>query len=151
MYDRVVEIKELVPKSKEIIVNTKNQQGVFYDTFFYTIPNQPRNGNINGNGSPREISNVKSYLYIVSQIQSGDSSLDYVPNLIASFIKREIESSNYSPDGENQSFENSLKKTNELVEGLIKDNNDIKLDLGVALITKEKMTLSKIGKVKMLA
>ncbi|MBI2029771.1 LytR C-terminal domain-containing protein, partial [Candidatus Gottesmanbacteria bacterium] len=41
-------------------------------------------------------SNGKKYLYIVSQIQSNDPSLDYVPNLIATFIKRELESANGS-------------------------------------------------------
>ena len=130
-----MEIKELTPKSKEILIQPKTQEGVFNDAFSYTI--QSPNSN-------------KSYLYIVSQVQSKDSSLDYAPNLIASFIKRELESGNGSIAGEKQVFENALKKTNELIEGLVKNNEDIKLDLGVAFLKNEKISVSKIGKAKLL-
>lgn len=133
-----MEIKELVPKSKELIVQPKTQEGVFFDVFSYALSTSGGSPegrqNLSGNG--------KSYLYIISQVQSGDSSLDYVPNLIASFMKREFESGS-------DEFENSLKKTNELIDGLLK-KNDIKLDLGVALINKERISVSKIGKAKML-
>lgn len=138
-----MEIKELTSQSKEILVRPKTQEGVFYDVFSYIIQspdknNQPRDLNGDNNG----------YLYIVSQIHSKDSSLDYVPNLIASFIKRELESSGLTE--KNHTFENSLKKTNELIEGLIKNNSDLKLELGVAFLGKEKISLSKIGKAKLL-
>ena len=131
-----MEIKELIPKSKEILIQPKTQEGVFNDAFSYIIQNPNSN---------------KSYLYIVSQVQSKDSSLDYAPNLIASFIKRELESGNGSIADEKQVFENALKKTNELIEGLVKNNEDIKLDLGVAFLKNEKISVSKIGKAKLLA
>ncbi len=134
-----MEIKELVPKSKEIIIQPKIQEGTFYDAFSYIIQGQNKNGN-NENG--------KGYLFIVSQIHSNDPSLDYVPNLIASFIKRELESGNNPINGGNEALENSLKKTNELLESLLKNNADIKFDIGVALINKEKLAVSKIGKSK---
>ncbi len=138
-----MEIKELIPKSKEILVRPKEQDGIFYDVFSYTIKNSVKSTSANSvNG------NNKAYLYIVSQVQSNDPSLDYIPNLIASFIKRELESGSNSI--EDNIFENSLKKANDLIESLIKDNADIKLDLGVAFINKEKISLAKIGKSKML-
>ena len=135
-----MQIKNLVPKSKEIVLQTKSKEGVFYDAFSYAIQNPGKNGNGNGN-------NDKKYLYIVSQIQSNDPSLDYIPNLIATFIKREMESSGSAEKSD--IFESSLKKTNELVEGLFKNNADIKLNVGIALINKEKISTSKIGKARL--
>ncbi|MBI4117090.1 MAG: hypothetical protein HY451_00130 [Parcubacteria group bacterium] len=123
----MIEIKELIPKSKEVVIQPK-AGGVFCDAFSYEI-------------------NGKKYFYMVSQIQSGDPSLDYIPNLIATFIKRELEEN----PGQDQIFEKALKKTNELIEGLLKENNKVKFDFGVAFIDKEKVAVSKIGKAKMLA
>ena len=137
-----MEIKELKPSSKEIVIGPKDG-GVLSDAFSYEIQNPLRSGN------------GKRYLYIVSQTQSEDASLDYIPNLVASFIKRELESNlpgqtgNNSQD-EEQIFEKALKKSNELVDGLLKDNSGLKLDLGAALINKEKISVSKIGRAKML-
>ena len=139
-----MQIKNLVPKSKEILLQPKSKEGIFYDAFSYVIENPPKNGNSssremdNGNGV-----NDKKYLFIVSQVQSSDPSLDYVPNLIATFVKRELESNG------DDIFENSLKKTNELIEGLFKNNTDIKLNLGITLINKDKISASKIGKAKL--
>lgn len=140
-----MQIKNLVPKSKEIILQSKSKEGFFYDVFSYTIQNPLKNGN--DNGSTSLLTNDKKYLYIVSQIQSNDSSLDYIPNLIATFIKREMESS--SSTEKSDIFENSLKKTNELIEGLFKNNVDIKLNIGITLINKEKIFVSKIGKARL--
>ncbi|MEK7203776.1 MAG: hypothetical protein AAB627_01715, partial [Patescibacteria group bacterium] len=162
-----MEIKELIPKSKEIIIQPKMQEGIFFDAFSYTIENLRQSTERNGNGTlsvpngPAERGG-KSHLYIISQVKSNDTSLDYVPNLIASFIKRELESGNSSAlltksatglasNNPYEFFENSLKKTNELIDGLLKNNNDLKLDVGIAFINKEKMSASKIGKAKMLA
>lgn len=137
-----MEIKELVPKSKEIIVQPK-AEGIFCDAFSYEISGSPKNGD----GSTSLTTSGKKYFYMVSQVQSNDSSLDYIPNLIATFIKRELEEN----PGQEQLFEKSLKKTNELIENLLKENNSLKLDFGVAFIDKEKMAVSKVGKAKMLA
>lgn len=136
----IMEIKELAPKSKEIVIQPKTAKGVSCDAFSYTISGS--------GGSPEERQNGggKKYLYIVSQIQSNDPSLDYTPNLIASFMKRELEEGN----NKEELFEKALKKTNELVEGLLKENSDLKLSLGVAFINKDKVSASKIGKVKLL-
>lgn len=126
-----MEIKELSPKAKEIVIQPKEKQGIYLDTFSYVI-----------GGS--------SHLYIVSQIHSNDSSLDYLPNLIASFIKRELETNgNQSPD-KDEKFENSLKKANELIDGVIRESSEVKFNVGVALFNNEKISLSKIGKAKML-
>jgi len=127
-----MEIKELTPKSKEIIIQPKTAEGIYLDAFSYTISAG------NGNG--------KRYLYIVSQVESDDPSLDYTPNLIASFMKRELEE---GAVGE-EPFEKALKKTNELVEDLLKENSGLKLDIGTAFIDKDRMSASKIGKVKLL-
>lgn len=149
-----MQIKNLVPKSKEVLLQPKSKEGVFYDAFSYDISasggiSSLRDGqNLNGNGSTPLTANEKKYLYIVSQVQSNDPSLDYIPNLIATFIKREIESGDSSTEKDDV-FENSLKKTNELVEGLFKNNANIKLNLGIALINKEKISASKIGKAKL--
>ncbi|TSC90589.1 MAG: hypothetical protein G01um10142_376 [Parcubacteria group bacterium Gr01-1014_2] len=163
-----MQIKNLVPKSKEVLLQPKSKQGVFYDAFSYIISasggSPEGRQNLNGNsstsfttsGSTSPFTSEKKYLYIVSQVQSSDPSLDYIPNLIATFIKREIESGNSSASlttsgstEKNDIFENSLKKTNELVEGLFKNNANIKLNLGIALIDKEKISASKIGKAKL--
>ena len=126
-----MEIKELSTKAKEIVIQPKEKEGIYLDTFSYAI-----------NGASR--------LYIVSQIHSKDPSLDYLPNLIASFIKRELETnSNSSPD-KDEKFENSLKKANELIEGVVRENKEVKFDVGVALLNNEKISLSKIGKARML-
>lgn len=140
-----MQVKNLIPKSKEILLQPKSREGVFYDTFSYVIQNPIKNSN--GNGLVPPFASNKKYLYIVSQIQSNNSSLDYIPNLIATFIKRELESGG-SPE-KNDSFESSLKKTNELIEGLFKNNSDIKLNLGVILINKDKISASKLGKAKL--
>jgi len=138
----VMEIKELILKSKEIIVQPE-AEGIFCDAFSYEINGSPKNGD----SSTSLATNGKKYFYMVSQVQSGDSALDYIPNLIATFIKRELEEN----PGQEQLFEKSLKKTNELIEGLLKKNGSLKLDFGVVFIDKEKMAVSKIGKAKMLA
>ncbi|MEK7537308.1 MAG: hypothetical protein AAB584_02620 [Patescibacteria group bacterium] len=137
-----MEIKELIPKSKEIIVQPKTK-GIFCDAFSYEISSPPKNGD----SSTSLATSGKKYFYMVSQIQSNDSSLDYIPNLIATFIKRELEEN----PGQEQLFEKSLKKTNELIEDLLKENSNLKLDFGVAFIDKGKVAVSKIGKAKMLA
>ncbi|MEK7579944.1 MAG: hypothetical protein AAB469_02015 [Patescibacteria group bacterium] len=136
-----MEIKELIPKSKELIIRPQDSS-VFCETFCYEIHNSYSTNGANG----------KKYLYIVSQTQSEDSSSDYIPNLIASFIKREVEN-NFRSDSESnweEPVEKSLKKANELIESLLKENNELKLDLGVAYIDKEKVAISKIGKAKLL-
>lgn len=137
-----MEIKELIPKSKEIIVQSK-AEGIFCDAFSYEISGSPKNGD----SSTLLTTNGKKYFYMISQIQSDDSSLDYIPNLIATFIKRELEEN----PGQEQLFEKSLKKTNKLIEDLLKENGSLKLDFGVAFIDKGKVAVSKIGKAKMLA
>jgi len=141
-----MEIKELVPKSKEIIIQPKPKD-TSCSAFSYSI--SASGGPAAGGQKLNKNGNGKKYLYIVSQIQSGDQSLDYVPNLIASFMKRELEGEDGS-QGESL-FEKSLKKTNELIEGLLKENSGLRLDLGIAFINKERMAVSKIGKAKMLA
>ncbi|OHB18108.1 MAG: hypothetical protein A2734_00390 [Parcubacteria group bacterium RIFCSPHIGHO2_01_FULL_40_30] len=149
-----MQIKNLIPKSKEVLLQPKSREGVFYDTFSYIIQSPAKNGN--SNGSTPLAPSDKKYLYIVSQIQSNDPSLDYVPNLIATFIKRELESGNGSiqlttsgSSEKNDIFKISLKKTNELIEGLFKNNSDIKINLGIVLINKDKVSASKIGKAKL--
>lgn len=127
-----------MPKAKEILIQPKEKQGLYLDTFSYAINPSTSLG---AGGSSR--------LYIVSQVQSSDPALDYLPNLIASFIKRELETGGSSPEKDDK-FEHSLKKANELIEGVVKENKEVKFDVGVALLTNEKMSVSKIGKAKML-
>lgn len=135
-----MEIKELAPKSKEVIVASKTD-GVFCDAFSYEIKAETGN---------------KKYLYIVSQIEGQDSSLGYIPNLIASFVKRELEAnaSTSSAQGsidEHLLFEKALQRTNELIEGIFKDQKELKLDLGIALIKNEKIMASRLGRAKLIA
>lgn len=91
----------------------------------------------------------------MAQVQTEDESLNYIPNLVSGFIKREFESALSSEKNtdlsklDEKAAEKALKKTNELIENLAESHN-IKLNIGVAFINNEKILLSKIGKVKML-
>jgi len=131
-----MKIKELISKSKEIIIrplNKENEKNMFFDVFSYPI----------------ERGDKISKLYIIAQVQTKDSTLSYMPNLIAGFIKREIESSFRGEINKDNSLEISLRKANDLLRDLNRDR-DIKFDIGVAFISGSRIIISKIGKAKML-
>lgn len=127
--------KFLTPQLKEILIkdaaDTKNTIEIFYY--------KPEGDE---NQSP-----FHYHLAIAAQLLTDDESLSYIPTLIYSYIKREL-NSNSVDKNISERFENSLKKTNELIHEL-SENNNIKLDITAALFKGEKILISKIGKGKL--
>lgn len=153
-----MKIKEIFPKFKEVVIKKdlsqesqpKSFRGEmnFFDVFSYKLDTDKYDAN--------------NYLWIIVQITTGDPALSYIPNLIASFIKRGFyENQSFSEENLDKNIinlpkgvelsdnlENSLKKTNLLIDDLIK-NNKIKANIGVCLFNQEKIFASKIGMVKL--
>ena len=127
----IMQPRQIGIQAKEIVIK-ESEKGAFFDAFIY---------------EPEKINLSKGHLLLVGQINTEDDSLSYAPNLIASFIKREY----YESKEENNqlSFENSLKKANELITDLCKNKN-ASVDMSAALVYGQNIHVSKVGKSKLL-
>lgn len=126
-----MESRHIDIQAKEIVIK-ESEKGAFFDAFIY----EPEKTNLS-----------KGHLLLVGQITTEDDSLSYAPNLIATFLKREY----YESKEENNqlSFENGLKKANELVTDLCKNKN-ASVDMAAALVYGQNLHVSKVGKAKLL-
>jgi len=122
------------PTAKEI-THKIDEAGTHFDGFIYE-------------GANLQEKNSLGSLYVIGQVKYGDEDLAYLVNLISSLAKRE-----YYTDGMAQSvnakssFENTLKKLNEVLEDFFK-NKQFKLTIGLAAIAGENIYISRLGNVK---
>lgn len=129
-----MERKFLNPQIKEILIKDSADTKNFIEVFHYEPEGET--------GSP-----FHYHLALAAQLLSDDEALSYIPTLIYSYIKREL-NSNTAEEDISKRFENSLKKTNELIFEL-SENNNIKLDITATLIKGDRILVSKIGKGKL--
>lgn len=122
----------LSPIAREILIGPKSDT-TFFEVFHYPFDKNPELG----------------HLFVVAQVLTDDEALSYVPNLLASFLKREyFETAGDNPDAQTQ-FERALKKANELTYDL-GENNNVKLNMAITVLAGEKLMTSRVGRAKLL-
>lgn len=119
--------------SKEIIYRNDGP-GLYFDAFSYQ-------------GSSFQEKNLGS-LFVIGSVKYGREDLSYLISLAASLAKREYYASVATRDqNPKASFENALKKLNEVLEDFFK-NREFELSMGLAAVAGENIYLSKMGKIK---
>lgn len=119
--------------SKEIIYRNGGS-GLYFDTFSYR-------------GSSFQEKNLGS-LFIIGSVKYSQEDLSYLISLAASLAKREYYAGVAVRDqNPKASFENALKKLNEVLEDFFK-NREFELSMGLAAVAGENIYLSKMGKIK---
>ncbi|MBI2626881.1 MAG: hypothetical protein HYW77_01430 [Parcubacteria group bacterium] len=122
----------LSPIAREILIGPKSDT-TFFEVFHYPFDKNPELG----------------HLFVVAQVLTDDEALSYVPNLLASFLKREyFETAGDDPDPQTQ-FERALKKANELTFDLA-ENNNVKLNMAITVLAGDKLMTSRVGRAKLL-
>lgn len=139
----------LKPIPSEILVKGSQNEG-HLDIFSYDYESDEAKrklgslyvvGNIQQNtGAPKAFGPAK-------ETKIGDANVAYVTNLVASLAKREYYS---NPDlSPKEAFASALKKINDVVNEFFL-NKDVKINIGIFTLAGENISISKLGKFKIL-
>lgn len=124
--------RSLIPTAREIVLGPKADT-TFFEVFHYPPDQDPALG----------------HMFLVAQVLTDDEALSYVPNLLASFLKREYLESTTTNNDAHQTLERALRRTNELIYDLM-ENNNVGLNLAVAIINEDRLMASRVGRAKLL-
>ncbi len=123
----------LKPSSQELLFKN-GEANTHYDVFVYEGVNT--------------LEHLLGTLYIIAHIKYGDEDLSYVISLITSVAKREYYAEqSLQEQNPKTAFERTLRKLNEILEDFF-ETKDIKLNIGLAVITSDVMYVSYLGKFK---
>lgn len=88
---------------------------------------------------------LQGTLYIIGWLQNRKARFEFLPNLIASLVRRELYKASEATQDER--FEAGLKKANEALEDIGKTNKNIADDINFCVINiaEEKIRFAKIG------